>query len=79
MQWNSSLAWPDRYISIQGAIAFSMSARKKIGSGVVPIVKSFLTPPSRPEVSIVAGHLEAPQDSEFLKMHVDRMVASTYG
>ena len=37
-------------IFLQGAIAFSISARKNIGSGVVPIAKSFLTPPSRPEV-----------------------------
>ena len=46
---------------LQGAIAFNISARKEIGSGVIPIAKSFLTPPTRPEVSIVAGHLEAPQ------------------
>ena len=37
-------------IFLQGAIAFSISARKNTGSGVVPIAKSFLTPPSRPEV-----------------------------
>ena len=37
-------------IFLQGVIAFSISACKNIGSSVVPIVKSFLTPQSRPEV-----------------------------
>ena len=37
-------------IFLQGAIAISISVRKNIGSGVVPIAKSFLTPPSQPEV-----------------------------
>ena len=37
-------------IFLQGVIAFSISARKNIGSGVVPIAKLFLTPPSQPEV-----------------------------
>ena len=37
-------------IFLQDAIDFSISARKNIGSGVVPIANSFLTPPSRPGV-----------------------------
>ena len=47
---------------LQGIITFSISARKKIWSGVVPIAKSFLTPLSPPEVLVVAGqrNLEAP-------------------
>ena len=37
-------------IFLQGVIAFSISAHKNIGSGVVPIPKSFLTLPSQPEM-----------------------------
>ena len=48
-----SLAWPDRYFFYRAFIACSISARrKKRGSGLVPLLKSFLTPPSRPEVLI---------------------------
>ena len=35
---------------LQGVIAFSISARKNIGSGLVPIAKLFSTPLSRLEV-----------------------------
>ena len=37
-------------IFLQGIIALSISTRKNIGSGVIPITKSFLTPLSRLEL-----------------------------
>ena len=37
-------------IFLQGVIAFSISAHENIGSDVVPIAKSFLTLPGRPEM-----------------------------
>ena len=46
----SSPAWPDHYIFIGHDHFQYISARKNIGSGIVPIAESLLTPPSQPEV-----------------------------
>ena len=47
VKYQCSLVWPDRYCFYR---AFIASARRKRGSGLVPIHKSFLTPLSRLKV-----------------------------